>query len=73
MHAYYAFDTPEENKAMHERLKAASVTHPHYNTISREWMRNGRTTPADQVVEWTAAGKPYVIRLKIPYILNALS
>lgn len=66
-HAYYAFDTPEEIEAMRERLKAAKVAHPQYNAISREWMRNGLTMPAEQVQEWIAAGKSYVIRLKVPY------
>ncbi|WP_320411053.1 glutamate--tRNA ligase [Cardinium endosymbiont of Dermatophagoides farinae] len=66
-HAYYAFDTPEEIEAMRERLKAAKVAHPQYNGISREWMRNGLTMPAEQVQEWIASGKPYVIRLKIPH------
>ncbi|AXI24370.1 glutamate--tRNA ligase [Cardinium endosymbiont of Sogatella furcifera] len=66
-HAYYAFDTPEEIEAMRERLKAAKVDHPPYNAISREWMRNGLTMPAEQVQEWIAAGKPYVIRLKVPH------
>lgn len=66
-HAYYAFDTPEEIEAMRERLKAAKVAHPQYNGISREWMRNGLTMPAEQVEEWIAAGRPYVIRLKVPH------
>lgn len=66
-HAYYAFDTPEEIEAMRERLKAAKVANPQYNAISRVWMRNGLTMPTEQVKEWLAAGKPYVIRLKIPH------
>ncbi|WP_342265222.1 glutamate--tRNA ligase [Cardinium endosymbiont of Philonthus spinipes] len=66
-HAYYAFDTPEEIEAMRERLKAAKVAHPQYNAISREWMRNGLTMPAEQVQAWITSGKPYVIRLKIPH------
>ena len=66
-HAYYAFDTPAEIEAMRERLKAAKVAHPQYNAISREWMHNGLTMPAEQVQEWIATGKPYVIRLKIPH------
>ncbi|CAH2559673.1 glutamate--tRNA ligase [Cardinium endosymbiont of Oedothorax gibbosus] len=66
-HAYYAFDTPTEIEAMRERLKAAKVAHPQYNAISRAWMRNGLTMPAEQVEEWIAAGKPYVIRLKVTH------
>ncbi len=66
-HAYYAFDTPTEIEAMRERLKAAKVANPQYNAISREWMQNGLTMPAEQVKEWITAGKPYVIRLKIPH------
>ncbi|MGI2262055.1 glutamate--tRNA ligase [Candidatus Cardinium hertigii] len=66
-HAYYAFDTPAEIEAMRERLKAAKVANPQYNATSREWMRNGLTMPIEQVKEWIAAGKPYVIRLKMPH------
>ena len=66
-HAYYAFDTRAEIEAMRERLKAAKVANPQYNATSREWMRNGLTTPIEQVKEWIAIGKPYVIRLKMPH------
>src|SRR5690606_31547742 len=39
-HAYYAFDTPEELEQMRERLKAAGVDTPQYNSITRMQMRN---------------------------------
>src|SRR5687768_8656735 len=38
--AYYAFDTPEELEAMRERLKAAKVDNPQYNSITRLQMKN---------------------------------
>jgi glutamyl-tRNA synthetase len=65
-HAYYAFDTAEELDAMRERLKAAKVATPQYNSITRNTMRNSLTLPEDEVKELLEAGTPYVIRLKVP-------
>jgi glutamyl-tRNA synthetase len=65
-HAYYAFDTPEELDAMRERLKAARVQNPQYNSITRESMKNSLTLPEDEVKELIGNGTPYVIRLKVP-------
>lgn len=65
-HAYYAFDTPEELDAMRERLKAARVQNPQYNSVTRESMRNSLTLPDDEVRALLETGTPYVIRLKVP-------
>lgn len=65
-HAYYAFDTPEELDAMRERLTAARVVSPQYNSITRTQMKNSLTLPEDEVKEKLASGEPYVIRVKIP-------
>jgi glutamyl-tRNA synthetase len=65
-HAYYAFDTAEELDAMRERLKAAKVASPQYNSITRMQMRNSVTLPEDEVKALLASGAPYVIRLKVP-------
>lgn len=65
-HAYYAFDTPEELDAMRERLSAARVVSPQYNSITRTQMKNSLTLPEDEVKERLASGEPYVIRVKIP-------
>ncbi len=65
-HAYYAFDTPEELDAMRERLTAARVLSPQYNSITRTQMKNSLTLPDDEVKERLASGDPYVIRIKIP-------
>ena len=65
-YAYYAFDTPEELDAMRERLTAAKVPNPQYNSITRTQMRNSLTLPETEVQELLAAGVPYVIRLKVP-------
>ena len=43
--AYYAFDTSEELTAMRERLKAARVASPQYNSITRMQMKNSLTLP----------------------------
>lgn len=64
--AYYAFDTPEELDAMRDRLRAAKVTTPQYNVITRATMKNSLTLPEDEVKERLASGDPYVIRLKVP-------
>lgn len=65
-HAYYAFDTSEELNEMRLRLEAAKVPDPKYNSISRMQMKNSITMPNNEVQEWLASGKPYVIRLKVP-------
>ena len=65
-HAYYAFDTAEELDAMRDRLKAAKVATPQYNSITRNTMRNSLTLPEDEVKQLLASGTPYVIRLKVP-------
>ena len=64
--AYYAFDTSEELTAMRERLKAARVASPQYNSITRMQMKNSLTLPESDVKERLANGDPYVIRLKVP-------
>lgn len=65
-HAYYAFDTPEELEAMRQRLQEANVDNQQYNAITRTTMKNSLTMPEQEVKEWLASGKPYVVRLKVP-------
>ncbi len=65
-HAYYAFDTPEELEAMRERLRNQGVPSPQYNAISRQYMQNALTLPADEVKKRLDRGDPYVIRIKMP-------
>lgn len=64
--AYYAFDTEQELDAMRDRLKAAGVASPQYNSITRGQMRNSLTLPEDEVKSLLEAKTPYVIRLKVP-------
>lgn len=64
--AYYAFDTPDELEAMRERLKAARVVNPQYDTISRTTMKNSLTMSEEEVKQRIENGDPYVIRIKIP-------
>lgn len=66
-HAYYAFDTPEELEEMRERLKAAKVAIPQYNSITRMQMKNSLTLPEDEVKARLQSGEPYVIRIKVPH------
>lgn len=65
-HAYYAFDTPEELEAMRDRLTAARVVSPQYDSITRTQMRNSLTLPEEEVKQLLESGAHYVIRIKIP-------
>jgi glutamyl-tRNA synthetase len=65
-HAYYAFDTEKELEEMRERLKAAGVSTPQYNSISRTQMRNSLTLPPEEVKALLVNNTPYVVRLKVP-------
>lgn len=65
-HAYYAFDTSEELDAMRERLTAARVVTPQYNSVTRTQMKNSLTLPEEEVKARLESGAPYVIRVKIP-------
>jgi glutamyl-tRNA synthetase len=64
--AYYAFDTSEELDDLRERLTAAKVDNPSYNSATRMQMKNSLTLPAEEAKERLANGNPYVIRLKVP-------
>jgi glutamyl-tRNA synthetase len=64
--AYYAFDTEADLEAMRERLKAAGVASPQYNSITRTQMRNSVTLTEKEVNALLDAKTPYVIRLKVP-------
>jgi glutamyl-tRNA synthetase len=64
--AYYAFDTEKELEEMREKLKAAGVSTPQYNSITRMQMRNSLTLSEDEVKKLLDSGTPYVIRLKVP-------
>jgi glutamyl-tRNA synthetase len=65
-YAYYAFDTPEELDTMRENQKAQGIPNPQYNSITRQYMKNSLSLPADEVEKRLASGDPYVIRIKMP-------
>lgn len=65
-HAYIAFDTPEELEEMRERLKSQGVPNPAYNHVTRQYMKNSISLPADEVEKRLAEGQPYVVRIKVP-------
>lgn len=65
-HAYYAFDTKEEEEAMRSRLESAGVVSPQYNSITRMQMRNSLTLDENEVSRLLNSGAPYVVRLKVP-------
>lgn len=65
-HAYYAFDTPEELEEMRERLKSQGVPNPAYNHVTRQYMKNSLSLPADEVQKRLEEGQAYVVRIKVP-------
>lgn len=65
-HAYIAFDTAEELEEMRERLKSQGVPNPAYNHVTRQYMKNSISLPADEVQRRMDANEPYVIRIKVP-------
>lgn len=65
-YAYYAFDTPEELDQMRENQKAQGIPNPQYNAVTRQYMKNSVSLPADEVNQRLSAGEPYVIRIKMP-------
>ena len=64
--AYFAFDTAEELAAMREKLEAAKVDNPSYNSVTRMDMKNSFTLSKEEVDAKIAAGEPHVIRLNVP-------
>ena len=65
-YAYYAFDTTEELSIMREKMKAAGVPSPQYNSITRNTMQNSLTLSDSEVKKRIASSTPYVIRIKMP-------
>lgn len=65
-HAYYAFDTPEELEEMRERLKSQGVPNPAYDHVTRQYMKNSLSLPADEVAKRIEEGQPYVVRIRVP-------
>lgn len=64
--AYFAFDSAEELEEMRQRLTAAKVDNPQYNSITRHQMKNSLTLSEEEVKQKIDAGEQYVIRLKVP-------
>ncbi|MCO5233901.1 MAG: glutamate--tRNA ligase [Chitinophagales bacterium] len=64
-HAYYAFDTPEELDEMRERLKSQGVPNPAYNHVTRQYMKNSISLPADEVKRRLEENQAYVVRIKV--------
>lgn len=65
-YAYYAFDTTQELNLMRERIKAAGIPSPQYNSVTRTTMQNSLALSNDEVEKKMKAGDPYVIRIKMP-------
>src|SRR5271154_4870106 len=49
--AYYAFDTAEELEQMRANMQAQGVPNPSYNSVTRQYMKNSLTLPADEVAK----------------------
>jgi len=65
-HAYYAFDTPSELEEMRNNFKTPENPSPQYNHAVRAKMRNSLTLSASEVAALLEAGRPYVVRIKMP-------
>jgi len=65
-HAYYAFDTKEEEEAMKNRLKDAGDDHQQYGMGTRMTMRNSLTISKAEVESLLKSDTPYVIRFRVP-------
>jgi len=65
-HAYYAFDTSEELKAMRDSAKNSGMPNWQYSGITRSSMVNSLTLSSEEVSRRLDAGSPYVIRMKMP-------
>jgi glutamyl-tRNA synthetase len=64
-YAYYAFDTPEELEEMRNRFRSEENPSPQYDSRIRMLMNNSLAKP-DETQKWLEAGKPYVIRIRMP-------
>lgn len=64
-YAYYAFDTPEELDEMRNRFRTEENPSPQYDSRIRMLMNNSLAKP-DEAQKWLEAGKPYVIRIRMP-------
>ena len=64
--AYYAFDTPDELEAMRKKLEAEKASIQCYGPATRMTMKNSLTFGEEQTQLMLQAGKPYVIRFKMP-------
>ncbi len=64
-HAYYAFDTPEEIEAMREKRKAEGSGSLQYDAGVRLKMNNSLRLSPEETAALLAAGKHYVIRIKV--------
>lgn len=64
--AYYAFDTPEELEAMRKKLEEEKASIQCYGPATRNTMKNSITFGEEQTRLMLQAGKPYVIRFKMP-------
>lgn len=63
--AYYAFDTPEELDKLRKDYESRKETFQ-YGPQTRMGLNNSLTLSPQEVDARLAAGKPYVIRIKIP-------
>ncbi len=66
VHAYVAFDTPEDIEAMRKRLTTKENPNPKYDLGTRASMTNSLTLSEGEVQTRLDAGEPHVVRLLVP-------
>ncbi|NSW44999.1 MAG: glutamate--tRNA ligase [Bacteroidales bacterium] len=63
--AYYAFDTAEELESLRKQYEAEKKTFQ-YDIHTRTSLKNSLTLSKQETQDWINAGKPYVVRFKMP-------
>ena len=65
-HAYFAFDTEDELEVMREKAKSDGGRVFQYDQQTRKHLKNSIALSGTDVNSMLEAGKPYVIRIRIP-------
>jgi glutamyl-tRNA synthetase len=65
-HAYYCFDTPEDQEEMRSRYTSLGMHSPKYNYETRGTMKNSLTLSEEETQKFLQESKYTHIRLKVP-------
>ncbi|MCB9257219.1 MAG: glutamate--tRNA ligase [Chitinophagales bacterium] len=65
-HAYYVFTSDDNWPTVKEELIKQGNPSPKYDNVTRQYLKNSLTLPADEVQKRLEAGEEYAIRYKMP-------